>query len=368
MKILITGGAGFVGSHIVDELIKLKHNVRIFDNLDPQVHSNIPKYINSNAEFLKGDLRNINDLKEALKDVEIIFHEASAVGVGQSMYKINHYVDSNTLGTANLLHLLVNSEHNVKKLIVASSMSIYGEGAYECEKCGIVYPKDRKESQLKEKDWEMRCPKCNTHVKPIPTNESKPLNPTSIYAMTKRHQEEMSLLIGKTYGIPTVALRYFNIYGPRQSLNNPYTGVAAIFLSRIKNNNPPLIFEDGLQSRDFIHVSDIVNANILAMKNSNMNYKVFNVGTGKQTTILDIAKILIESLGSNVKPEIINKYRKGDIRHCYADISKIKSYGFEPKIHLEEGMKNLIELSKGVEAKDNVENAKRELQEKGLIE
>jgi len=367
MKILVTGGAGFIGSHIVDELIKLKHDVRIFDNLDPQVHNNIPEYLNPNAEFLKGDVRNINDLKEALTDIEIIFHEASAVGVGQSMYKINHYVDSNTSGTANLLHLLVNSEHNVKKLIVASSMSIYGEGSYKCEKCGIVYPIERKESQLKERDWEMKCPNCNLPVKPCAVNESKPLNPTSIYAMTKRHQEEMSILVGKTYGIPTVALRYFNVYGSRQSLNNPYTGVAAIFLSRIKNNNSPLIFEDGLQSRDFIHVSDIVNANILAMKNSNMNYDSFNVGTGKQTTILDIAKILIESLGSNVKPKILNRYRKGDIRHCYADISKIKSYGFEPKIHLEEGIRNLIEWSKGIEAKDNVENAKKELQERELI-
>ncbi len=330
MKILVTGGAGFIGSHIVDELIKLKHDVRIFDNLDPQVHSNMPEYLNPNAEFIKGDVRNINDLKEALKDIEIIFHEASAVGVGQSMYRINYYVDSNTSGTANLLHLLVNSEHCVKKLIVASSMSIYGEGSYECEKCGIVYPIERKESQLKERNWEMKCPDCNSTVKPYAVNESKPLNSTSIYAMTKRHQEEMCLLIGKTYSIPTVALRYFNVYGSRQSLSNPYTGVAAIFLSRIKNNNSPLIFEDGLQSRDFIHVSDIVNANILAMKNSNMNYNTFNVGTGKPTTVLDVVKILTKTLGSNIKPEIVNKYRKGDIRHCYADISKIKGCGFEP--------------------------------------
>ncbi|RMD86143.1 MAG: SDR family NAD(P)-dependent oxidoreductase [Candidatus Dadabacteria bacterium] len=367
-KILVTGGAGFIGSHLVDRLIEDGHEVRILDNLDRQVHQGKkPEYINPQAEFIMGDIRDLSTVKEALKDVEILFHQAAAVGVGQSMYKIKHYVDVNTYGTAKLLNHLVNEEHDVKKLVVASSMSIYGEGSYYCDGCGNIHPKLRTEDQLKAHEWEMKCPNCKSNSKPIPTSEDKPLHPTSTYAITKRDQEEMCLVTGRAYGIPTIALRYFNVYGPRQSLSNPYTGVAAIFLSRIKNGNPPLIFEDGLQSRDFINVKDIVEANILAMRNSNMDYQEFNIGTGTPTTVLDIAHTLIALRGADVKPEIIGRYRKGDIRHCYADIDKVKRYGFTPKVTLKEGMSELVEWSSQVRASDAVEKAEQELVEKGLI-
>jgi len=370
MKILVTGGAGFIGSHIVDKLIEEGHEVRVLDNLEPQVHGKAkPDYLNPNAEYIFGDILDDKILNKAVEGIEVIFHEAAMVGVGQSMYQIERYMNVNTMGTAKLLEYLVNKEHGVKKLIVASSMSIYGEGAYECEDCGIVYPKLRNEAQLKNKDWEMKCPKCGKNVKPVPTNEDKPLYPASIYAISKRDQEEMSLVIGREYGIPTVALRYFNVYGPRQSLSNPYTGVAAIFSSRIKNNNPPLIFEDGLQSRDFISVYDIVQANILAMKTSTMNYQAFNVGTGKRTTILDVANVLIKLYGreGKIKPEVVNKYRAGDIRHCYADITKIKRHGFEPKVRFEDGMKDLVEWGEKVKARDDLEKAKMEMERVGLI-
>ena len=267
--------------------------------------------------------------------------------------------------------MLANEENEVKKLIVASSMSIYGEGAYECDNCGGVYPKLRGEEQLKRREWELRCPNCGEIVKPIPTGEEKPLNPTSIYAITKRDQEEMCLTVGRAYGIPTVALRYFNVYGPRQSLNNPYTGVCAIFSARIKNGKPPLIFEDGLQTRDFVSVHDVVRANILAMESSNANYEIFNVGTGEATNILEIAYALIKLYNKDkeLEPEITNKYRAGDIRHCYADIAKIKNkLGFKPGAGLEEGMKELVEWGEKEEAVDKFDDAHEELKARGLVE
>jgi len=372
MKILVTGGAGFIGSHIVDELLKKGHEVRILDNLEPQVYgqaNNLPKYLTENIEFQKGTITDKNDIEKAIQDIEIIFHDAAMVGVGQSMYQISRYINTNTLGTANLLDTLVNKENSVKKLIVASSMSNYGEGKYECVDCGTINPKLRPETQLKEHKWEVICPKCKKPLKPVPTDETKPLYSTSIYAMTKKHQEEMSLLIGKTYGIPTVALRYFNTYGPRQALSNPYTGVAAIFSSRIKNNNPPLIYEDGLQLRDFIFVKDIAKANILAMEKSAANYEIFNVGTGTPTSILNIANTLTKLYNKDMKPEIVNKFRAGDIRHCYADITKIRTkLGYEPSYTLEQGMKELVMWAEKESATDTVEQANKELEEKGLVE
>jgi len=368
MKILITGGAGFIGSHIVDAVAE-KHEVVVLDNLEPQVHTRgRPDYLNENATYLFGDVRDNAVLRRALEGAEVVFHEAAAVGVGQSMYQVERYVEVNTMGTAKLLDILVNEEHEVKKLIVASSMSIYGEGAYDCRDCGMVYPKLRAEKQLKGGEWEMRCPNCNKIVKPIPTSEIKPLHPTSIYASTKRDQEEMCLSIGRTYGIPTVALRYFNVYGPRQSLNNPYTGVCAIFSARIKNNNPPMIFEDGLQSRDFISVRDIVEANFLAMERTSADYEVFNVGTGKAVSILEVAKALMRLYNKEIEPEITNNYRAGDIRHCFADISMIKNkLGFEPKVTFEEGIKELVAWGEQEEAIDKFDMAHEELKEKGLV-
>lgn len=370
LKVLITGGAGFVGSHLADALVERGYNVFLFDNLDPQVHGkeqDVPKYLNSKATFIKGDMRNRTQLKKALDGVDAVFHHAAAVGVGQSMYQIRRYVDVNDLGTANLLDILANNKHSVRKLIVASSMSIYGEGAYECPDCGAVYPQLRSEEQLSLGDWEMACPVCRQEATPIATSEDKPLSPRSIYAITKKNQEDMCLMIGKVYNIPTVGLRYFNIYGPRQSLSNPYTGVCAIFSSRTKNSQPLLVYEDGLQTRDFVHVKDVVRATLLALDKSEADHQVFNVGTGRAVSILEIANTLVDLYKSNVKPQIVNKFRVGDIRHCYADISKIQSLGFKPRIALEEGMKDLVEWGMQAEAEDKAELAQTELSERGLI-
>jgi len=367
-KILVTGGAGFIGSHTVDKLIELGHDVVVLDNLEEQVHlGKKPDYLNPKAEYIFKDVRDEKTLEDILRNVEVVFHLAAAVGVGQSMYEIEKYVDVNVMGTAKLLDMLVNTEHSVRKLVVASSMSIYGEGAYVCEDCGVVYPELRTDEQMKRGEWEMKCPMCGKIVDPIPTNEEKPLKPTSVYAVTKRDQEELCLSVGRAYGIPTVALRYFNVYGPRQSLSNPYTGVCAIFSSRIKNNKPPIIYEDGLQTRDFVYVDDVVQANVLVMEKSVANYKALNVGAGKRISILEVAKVISKLYGKDIEPRIENKYRSGDIRHCFADITKIRNIGFEPKFSFEEGMRKLVEWGQRAEAIDKVDLATKELEEKGLV-
>lgn len=367
MKILVTGGAGFIGSHLVDALVAEDHEVTVYDNFVLQVHGKKkPSYLNPSARYVPGDIRNRESLKKLLKKVEVVFHEASAVGVGQSMYQISDYVDANTEGTAVLLDVLVREKTKVRKLIVASSMSLYGEGRYLCKTCGKISPSPRPENLLKEKKWEMRCATCRVPVNPIPTDELKPLEPTSIYAMTKRHQEEMSLLIGKTYNLPVVALRYFNVYGPRQSLSNPYTGVCAIFSSRIKNRHCPLVYEDGLQSRDFVHVEDIVQANLLVMKQPKADHRILNVGSGKATTILEIANTLIHLYKGSVSPKIVGKYRAGDIRHCFADISRVVSLGYRPRWSLRDGLQDLVRWGMTQKALDRVEKADRELLKRGL--
>ncbi|MCM8771876.1 MAG: SDR family NAD(P)-dependent oxidoreductase [Candidatus Omnitrophica bacterium] len=368
-KVLVTGGCGFIGSHLVDKLIENGYDVIVLDNLDKQVHPDgIPEYINLKARYIFEDIRKKQELRKIIKEVDYIFHFAAKVGVGQSQYQIEEYVDVNIRGTANLLDVLVNTKNKVKKLIIASSMSIYGEGLYKCKKCGDVKPELRNFEEKKIDDWEPKCPFCNNEIVPCPTPETLPLKSNSIYAISKKEQEEMSLLIGKTYKIPVVSLRFFNVYGPRQTLSNPYTGVCAIFLSRIKNNNPPVIFEDGLQTRDFIWIEDVVDACILSMKKEEADYEIFNVGSGKATSILEIANLLIKLFGKDIKPEITYKFRKGDIRHCYADINKIRNkLGFEPKTTLEEGLKKLITWAKEVKAEDKFEKAHRELKKKGLV-
>lgn len=370
MKVLVTGGAGFIGSFIVDELVQKGHDVVILDNLDKQVHptGKAPAWLNKKAQFIKGDVRNKDDVRKAMEGVEVLFHEAAAVGVGQSMYELNYYVDTNTGGTANILEFLANEEHSVKKMMVAASMSEYGEGLYKCEKCGFVEPSLRGEKQMANGKFEQYCPSCGAELRPVPTPETKRLDCNSVYALTKKDQEELVLMMGKAYGIKAVALRYFNVFGPRQSLSNPYTGVAAIFMSRIKNGNRPVIYEDGLQSRDFISVRDIAKANVVAMEKSAADYEVFNVGTGKPLSIRQVAETIAKLYGSDIKPEITNKFRKGDVRHCFADISKIKSrLGFKPSVSFEEGMKEIIEWSQGVKAEDKFEQAAQELKKKGLI-
>lgn len=371
-KILVTGGAGFIGSHLVDVLLVAGYEVRIFDSLEPQVHGQLrerggwPDYLAPECEKILGDVRDRDALRKAIEGVDAIFHQAAVVGVGQSMYEIQRYVDANTHGTAVLLDLLASENHRVRKLIVASSMSIYGEGKYRCAEHGEVYPRLRLDEQLAARDWEMRCPFCGQIVEPLPTDEEKPLHPTSIYAITKKDQEEMCLAVGRAYGIPTVALRYFNTYGPRQALSNPYTGVAAIFSSRLLNGQPPVIFEDGLQSRDFVHVSDIVQANLLAMKRDKMDYGIFNVGTGRSLTILDVAESLSQHLDSHRHPEIAQTFRAGDIRHCFADVARIQALGYRPTVRFEDGVADLVEWIRTQTSIDGFERARQELVKRGL--
>jgi dTDP-L-rhamnose 4-epimerase len=373
-KILVTGGAGFIGSHTVDLLIKKGYEVIILDNLDSQVHGkqNIkPDYLNKDATFIRQNYQNKNHLKKIIKQIDGIVHLAALVGVGQSMYQISRYISGNSTATANLLDVLVNTKNNVKKLVVASSMSVYGEGKYFCENCkDNKFPDLRDNKQLKNSQFDQICPTCNTVLKPLPTDEDKPLNPTSIYAQSKRHQEEMCLLVGKTYGIPTIALRYFNVYGSRQSLSNPYTGACAIFTSRILNNKPPFIFEDGKQIRDFIHVSDIASANLKALESNKANYEAINIGTGKPHTIIGLAETLTKLYEkSNLKPYVSNQYRKGDIRHCYAAIKKAEELlNFQPKTNLTKGLTELSVWAKkmGWGAIDDFEKALAELKEKEL--
>jgi len=370
--ILVTGGAGFIGSFLVDALVDKGHRVRIFDALVPQVHGAQqarPVYLNQAAQFVQGDVRDRQALAGALEGVDVVVHLAAAVGVGQSMYQIQYYTEMNTLGGAVLLDLLANTKHRVRKMIVASSMSVYGEGAYSCGACGAVYPRLRSEAQLKARDWEMRCPACGQAVRSVPTGEEKPLFPTSIYAVTKRDHEEMFLSTGLAYGLPAVALRFFNAYGPRQALSNPYTGVMAIFSGRLLNRQPPVVYEDGRQSRDFVHVSDIVQGLLLAIERVEADYQVFNLGTGVPTSVARVAELLSQRLtGGEVKPEVRHQYRSGDIRHCYADIAKARRLlGFEPRVSLQDGLVDLLSWVEQQVAEDRFSQVEKELKAKSLV-
>src|SRR5579875_3404687 len=354
-QILITGGAGFVGSHLADGLLRAGHRVRILDDLTPQVHQIVPpNYLSSEVELVRGDVRDANRLREVLAGVDVIFHFAATVGVGQSMYEISRYMSVNTQGTAELLQAILDTKHAPEKLIVASSMSIYGEGRYMCTVCGRPsFPPVRTVKQLREGKWEVHCAICNGVLAPVPTDETKPSEINSVYALSKRDQEELCLIYGRNYDLPVTALRFFNIYGTRQALSNPYTGVAAVFASRMLNGQAPLVFEDGEQMRDFVSVHDIVRANLLAMERPESNGEVINIGCGKAITIKRVAQLLSDALGKNMAPVITRKYRAGDIRHCYADISKArKLLGYEPRVTHEEGFRELADWLKGQEAED----------------
>lgn len=368
-RVLITGGAGFIGSHLADLMISRGYAVRAFDNLEPQVHGpsgRRPEYLQDAVELIVGDVRDAGAVGKALDGCSMLVHFAAAVGVGQSMYEMQRYTSVNALGAACVLEQASRRASSIRRMLVASSMSIYGEGMYHCQSCGRVAPRLRTAEQLSQRRWETVCPVCGGGCSPVPTPETKPLYPTSIYAVNKRDHEEMFLAVGEAYGIPTVAMRFFNVYGTRQALSNPYTGVGAIFASRLLNGKPPVIFEDGRQSRDFIHVSDIARACLLALE-SGVSGEVFNVGTGRPTSVLDMACGLARKLGRPEEFEIRNQYRAGDIRHCFADAGKAAAMlGFEASIAFEDGLDELVEWVRTCTAADLVETATRELADRGL--
>lgn len=367
-KILVTGGAGFVGSHLVDALVERGADVRVFDNLDPQVHgpARRPRWVNDDAELIVGDVRDAAAVAEAVSDVEVIYHLAAAVGVGQSMYEIAPYTAVNSLGTANLLQALVDGKRR-PRLVVASSMSIYGEGRYRRPDGAEPSTTVRTAGQLKRHDWELRDAD-GVELIPEPTDEEKRLEPTSVYALTKMDQEVMCLQVGGAYEIPAVALRFFNIYGPRQALSNPYTGVVAIFSSRLLNEQRPLIFEDGEQRRDFVSVHDIVQSLLLAAEREEAVGHAFNIGSGRGVAVREIAETLGKVIGKDVPPEVTGRYRVGDIRHCTADITKArKLLGYAPRVRLEEGMEELVGwLAEEDRPADRVEEHAAQLAAHGL--
>lgn len=370
MHILVTGGAGFIGSHLVDALIARGDRVRVLDNLEPQVHrGKRPEYLHPQAEYLFSDLLEPKSLARALEGVEAVVHLAALVGVGQSMYQIDRYLEVNAGGTARLLEFLLHRHPKpLRRLVVASSMSIYGEGLYRCREHGNFAPPQRPAEQLARHAWEVLCPECGKESAPEPTPEEKPLSPTSVYAISKRTQEELTLTLAKAYRIPAVALRFFNVYGPRQSLSNPYTGVCAIFSTRLRNGKPPVIYEDGLQSRDFIHVSDIVQGILIALDHPQAPGQALNVGTGRATSILQIAQALARAYGVRIQPVVAGRFRAGDIRHCFADISRISQLGFRPRIGLEEGLAELVRWGATAEAEDLFDAAEQQLTQHRLLE
>ncbi|HEY3354772.1 MAG TPA: SDR family NAD(P)-dependent oxidoreductase [Polyangia bacterium] len=370
-RILITGGAGFIGSHIADELLGAGYAVRVLDNLHPQVHPGRawPSYLAAQVERVEGDVRDRAACTRALEDVDVVVHQAARVGVGQSQYEIEDYVDANVRGTATLLDVIAARRGRVRKVLVAASMSSYGEGRYRCGPCardfaGLARAPDR----VAQGAWDPACPACGAALTAVPTDETTALTSTSVYALTKRAQEELTLLFGRTYGIPAVALRYFNVYGPRQSLANPYTGVAAIFLSRLKHGKPPIVYEDGGQRRDFISVHDIARANRAAIEAPGADGLAVNVGSGHVTTVLDIARTAARLLGVCVVPEVTNTFRTGDVRHCFADVTRLgQTLGFRAQVSFEQGFGELVAWAASAAAADHFAAAEQALRARGLL-
>lgn len=366
--ILITGGAGFIGSHLADLLLQQGDRVRVLDALSPQVHGSDgvrPSYLDPEVELLVGDIRDTAVVREALRGGDAVFHLAARVGVGQSMYEVAAYTGVNDLGTAVLLEALI--ERPVGRLVVASSMSIYGEGLYR-DASGMLHTGvERSRSQLEAGDWEVRSAEGEV-LEPVATPESKAPSLASVYALSKYHQERIALVIGRAYGIPTVALRFFNVYGERQALSNPYTGVLAIFAARLLNDRGPLIFEDGGQRRDFVSVHDVARACLLALEVPEAAGRVFNIGSGTSRTILEVAERTAQVLGKEyLRPEVPGVHRVGDIRHCFADITLAREIlGYAPRVSLEDGLVELAGWLEGQVALDRVGEASAELAARGL--
>ena len=373
-NILITGGAGFIGSNLALKLIDLGCIVTVLDNLSPQIHgentdsSSLYLSIKDKVRFVKGTVLNYEDWKNALQGVDAVVHLAAETGTGQSMYEIEKYTDVNVKGTSIFLDILANELHDVKKIVIASSRSIYGEGKYNCSQHGLVYPIERKDSDMAKGDFEVKCAICDQNVELLATDEISKIHPSSIYGITKQVQEQMFLVMGKSLGIPAVAFRYQNVYGAGQSLSNPYTGILSIFSTRIKNGNDINIFEDGQESRDFVYVDDVVAATILGIEKDEANGEVFNVGLGEAIDVLTVANTLIKSYGSDTKVIISKNYRLGDIRHNFADLTKIKSkLGFLPKIGFEQGINKFTAWVNAQDVmEDKYEKSIKEMKEKGL--
>ena len=375
-NVLITGGAGFIGSAISLKLIEKGYNVAILDNLLEQIHGvdpglTSPLYckVKDKVHFIKGDIRNKSLLEQALEDVDYVIHLAAETGTGQSMYEIKRYIDVNIGGTALLLDILTNTKHHVKRVVVAESRAIYGEGKYHCEKCGDVYPTERKDEDMAKGDFECHCPKCGGKVTLVPTTEDSAIHPSSVYGIGKQVQGQLVHMICKSIGIESVSFRYQNVYGPGQSLTNPYTGILSIFSTRIKNREEINIFEDGLESRDFVYIDDVVDATIAGMEVPEANGHVFNIGTGIATDVLTVAKTLCKHYGIDVPLNVSGNYRIGDIRHNYADISLAKKIlRFEPKWSFDQGIKQFTEWVNQQELqKDNYEASLEEMKQKGLF-
>ncbi len=372
-NILITGGAGFIGSRLCERLYEKDYNITVLDNLSPQIHesneSNLYRKIKGKCTFIKGDVRNKDDWKKALKGQEVVVHLASETGTGQSMYEIEKYNDVNIIGTTNMLELLSTSSHTIKKIILSSSRSVYGEGKYKSKNQIIQYPKSRKINDLEQGIFNLLCEHTNEEMMAMPTDEESLINPKSIYALTKYAQEKMILLISQSLSINHVILRYQNVFGPGQSLSNPYTGILSIFSTRILNGNDLDIYEDGLESRDFVYIDDVIDATILGIENERANGETFNVGSGVATTVKEVAESLKNYYNSDINIDISGKFRLGDIRHNYADLSKAESLlGYKPKYDFQEGMLEFVKWVKKQEIKeDKYEKSILELKKKGLI-
>ena len=373
-KILITGGLGFIGLNVARELIDKGYSIVIFDNLSPQIHGAIPSVndpilTSEKVQVIRGSVTDVNALRIALQGVQAIVHLAAETGTAQSMYQIAHYNNVNTQGTAILLDILANEKHNIKKIILASSRSVYGEGSYHCDKCGEIYPDSRPQDQLDLERWELTCFKCGGELSAIPTREDSRITPASIYAATKYAQEQLIRIAGSSLGIGTTILRLQNVYGAGQSLNNPYTGILSIFSTRIRRGLSLPIFEDGLESRDFVYVTDVARAFRLALENEDANGKVFNVGSGEATSVMEIATLLVSLLNGTTQPQVTGQYRLGDIRHCYADLSQSnKILGFTPQVSLQQGMEQFVKWTLAEPLpEDGLDRANSELKERGLM-
>lgn len=370
--ILITGGAGFIGVNVALKLIDKGYIVRVFDNLSPQIHgvnAKLPKILDGKVEFMKGDVRDKDDWRAALEGQDAVIHLAAETGTGQSMYEIYKYTDTNIGGTANLLDILTNEEHSIKKVIVASSRAIYGEGKYRCSKHGIVYPLTRSEENMLNGDFDAKCPICGENVQLLATTEESQIHPTSIYGITKQVQEEMVMVTCKALNIPCVAFRYQNVYGPGQSLSNPYTGILSIFSMRIRNNGDINVFEDGLETRDFVYIDDVADATVAGLESVSANYETFNVGSGTATDVNTVLELLESAYRKTCKKNISGDFRIGDIRHNYADISKLKDkLGIVPRIEFKEGIKRFADWVTNQEDVENrYEESLEEMKEKGLM-